>query len=127
MKNLTENLYLRLLTSDNKPVTEEVFPDVYELIEEKEIIFSQIFDLLSDDLGELCFSEDQIDRFSLTKHSWIRSDGVTLFLFKAMGRFYVAEIGIRLNNPEIFSLEYPHKFKSTSDYHYQVAAPKPKH
>jgi hypothetical protein len=71
--------------------TKAVNVHVHEMI--KDGTFDQIFGGLSDNLDELCLTQDQIIQFCEKHKKWLRTDGyATFFLFKVNGEFFVAHV-----------------------------------
>lgn len=66
---------------------------VYEMI--KDGTFAQIFGGLSNNLDDLCLTQDQIIQFCEKHKKWLHADGyATFFLFKANGEFFVARVDV---------------------------------
>ncbi len=64
---------------------------VYEI--EKDAMFSQMFNSLSNDPRRLCLSQNQIISFVNKYRNWLRTDGYgTFFLFESSGQFFVAHL-----------------------------------
>ncbi len=75
--------------------------NVYEIVADE--TFIQIFELLSNDLDKLCFTQDQIEEFCLTHHDQLVDDGYsTFFLFKENKHFFVACVSIPSDGPDVF-------------------------
>lgn len=71
--------------------TKAVNVHVHEMIKDSD--FRKTFGGLSENLGELCLTQDQIIQFCEKHNKWLRTEGyATFFLFKVSGEFFVASV-----------------------------------
>ena len=75
--------------------TAETSVDVYEMQQEKDATFSQMFGDLSSDVRRLCLTQHQIKNFVKKHRNWLRTEGyATFFLFESKGHFFVASVDV---------------------------------
>ncbi|HTX87315.1 MAG TPA: hypothetical protein VMC41_04615 [Candidatus Nanoarchaeia archaeon] len=66
---------------------------VYELVRDAK--FVDIFTSLSSDLDRLCLTQGQIIEFCRNHSEDLSRDGITSFLFKVNGEYFVADVRVR--------------------------------
>lgn len=103
--------------------TKAVNVHVYEMI--KDGTFTQIFGGLSDNLDELCLTQDQIIQFCEMYKKWLRTDGcATFFLFKVNGEFFVARVDVNSDgtlDASVYRFSYGNVW--SADYRHRVVVP----
>jgi hypothetical protein len=72
--------------------TKEISVQVHELVEDA--TFAKIFTSLSSDLDKLCLTQHQIKRFCVKYPNQLSRNGVTFFLFKLNGEYFVAGVHV---------------------------------
>lgn len=102
--------------------TEETKVQIFKI--KQNALLSEMFKSLTDDLDQLCLTQDQIISFCEKYPNHLRQDGyIILFLFKEKDEYFVADVLVCCDDLMVYVYRFVFDGVWDADYHRRLVVP----